>query len=83
MRHYVRVRLDRQGIVRDPETGSMVSLDPRRPYWSDEPIVLAYPDMFASDEQLAAEHQAPVEQATRAPGEKRKYTRRNSKPGDW
>lgn len=74
MRHYVRVRLDRMGMVRHPETHEMTTLDPRQPYWSDDPIVQAYPDMFATDEQLAREH-GEVEQATAAPGEKRRTRR--------
>lgn len=72
--HYVRVRLDRIGVVREPGTGAQVTPDPRRPYRSDDPLVVAYPDMFAADTDLAAEEQAaerPVEQATRAPGERR------------
>lgn len=75
---YVRVRLDRIGAVRHPETEDHVTPDPRRPYRDDDPLVQAYPDMFATDEDLAAEHHAaqrpaesPVERATRAPGERR------------
>lgn len=78
--HYVRVRPERLGIVRHPQTGEQVTPDPRRPYRSDDPLVTAYPEMFAADTDLAAEHRAaehrvaadrPVERATRAPGERR------------
>lgn len=73
MWHYVRVRPERAGIVRNNDTGGMDVLDPRKPYRSDDPLVRQYPDAFAADTDLAAEHQAaqaPVERATRRPGEK-------------
>lgn len=77
--HYVRTRAESAGIVRHPDTGMPTTLDPRTPYRSDDPIVRAYPDHFIADIELAREHQAaerPIEQATRAPGEKRTGVRR-------
>lgn len=72
--NYVRVRPERSGVLRHPQTGAMVVPDPRQPYRSDDPLVVAHPGAFCSDTDLAAEHQRaerPVEQATRAPGERR------------
>ena len=66
-------------ILRDPETGvPVVPSDDL--YESDHALVKAYPDAFATDEQLYEEQEsgrnvAPtevvVEQATKRPGEKR------------
>ena len=82
--HYVRVRREALGMLRHPSTGDMVTPDPRRPYRSDDPLVTAHPHAFVTDDELAREHQAaegqavdaPVERATRAPGERRPTRRR-------
>jgi hypothetical protein len=66
---FVRVRLDQLAAVQHPETGHPVTPDPRVPYRDDDLLVLAYPWMFASDSEQASE--APVEQASAAPGERR------------
>lgn len=58
--------------VRHPETGGMVVPSPAEAYRDDDPLVKAYPWLFASD----ADREEPVEQATRAPGEKRQTRRR-------
>lgn len=67
-----RVRPDRAAMVRHPDTGEMCVPSLVEPYEADDPLVRRYPDMFATDEQLAKERaDKPVEQATAAPGEKR------------
>jgi hypothetical protein len=58
--------------VRHPETGVMVVPSPAEAYRDDDPLVKAYPWLFASD----ADREASVEQATKAPGEKRQTRRR-------
>jgi hypothetical protein len=58
--------------VRHPESGGMVVPSPAETYQDDDPLVLAYPWLFAAD----ADREAAVEQATRAPGEKRNTRRR-------
>ena len=55
-------------LVRDPVTHAMVSPDPRMDYPADHPLVVAYPDMFAEQVRTG---DGDVEQATRAPGERR------------
>lgn len=51
--------------VRHPETGEFVALDLRKRYRSDDPLVTTYGWAFAAD------NDGEVEQATRAPGERR------------
>jgi hypothetical protein len=80
--HYVRVRPGSEGLVRDSVTGFPSALDPRRPYRSDDQVVLDNPDMFVTDDELAREQHAlddgdagRIERATRAPGERRTVRR--------
>lgn len=67
------VRANEVVAVRDPESGALITPSPSQPYRDDHPLVLAYPWLFASDEERA---EGDVEQATRAPGEKRTTRRR-------
>jgi hypothetical protein len=60
--------------ARHPDHGGWVTLDPSVAMRSDDPLVLAYPDSFQSDADRDTAD-APVEQATAAPGERR-HTRR-------
>ncbi len=72
----VRVRPASQGgpcAVRHPEHGQYIVPNPSETYDGNDPLVRAYPWLFVS----IAEDEAPVEQATKAPGEKRAYTKRN------
>jgi hypothetical protein len=46
------VRVINPAAVRHPETGDMVVPDPRIPYRDDDPLVVAFPWMFGSDEDL-------------------------------
>lgn len=62
---------------------------PKGSHWpADDPVVLSHPDVFSADprwgllystEPDGYRDEAPVEQATRAPGERRQ-TRRPSNP---
>jgi len=63
--------------VRHPESGALITPLPADTYRSDDPLVKAYPWLFTSDAERA-EQDAPVEQATRAPGEKRQATRKRT-----
>lgn len=76
---YVRVRPASQGgpcAVRHPEHGEMVVPNPAQPYRDDDALVEAYPWLFVSDADLAGDEGEQVEQATKAPGEKRTTRRR-------
>lgn len=64
------VRVTEPAALRHPETGEFVVPDPRKAYRSDDPLVKAFPWAFASDADAAG-----VEQATRAPGERRQTRR--------
>ena len=55
--------------VRHPETQEFVALDLRKRYRSNDPLVTTYPWAFAGD------NDDDVEQATRAPGERRNTRR--------
>lgn len=71
MPHTVRVRPASAGgpcAVRHPEHGEFVVPNPAHQYRSDDPLVRAYPWLFVADN---AEGGGAVEQATRAPGERR------------
>lgn len=64
--------------VRHPQHGGFVTPSPAQAYAADDPLVRAYPWLFSTEEELASRgaeptlrESAPVEQATRAPGEKR------------
>lgn len=61
-------------IVRHPEVaGIMVVLDPAVDYASSDPVVKAYPWAFVPLENVGqVVESVPVEQATAAPGEKRR-----------
>jgi len=79
---YVRVRPP-ACAVRHPEHNELVVPNPAQPYRSDDPLVIAYPWQFASDEQIASDRAAadsvssvPIEQATARPGEKRNTRRK-------
>lgn len=80
---YVRVRPptpDGHGgacAVRHPNNPEMfVVPDPKTPYRDDDPLVLAYPWMFVSDEELVEGPYGPrVERATRSPGERKDVRR--------
>lgn len=76
----VRVREGVAVVVLDPETQVHVPLDPSRPYRSDDPLVVAYPWAFASDEgadtkarstSVRLDMYTDDEQASAAPGTKR------------
>jgi hypothetical protein len=73
--------------LRDPATGMFTVPDPRAQYEDDHPLVKAHPSYFIKE----GEEEAPapesvriadvVEQATRAPGEKRRGPGRPRKTG--
>jgi hypothetical protein len=69
------VRANEVVAVRHPESGALVTPNPSDPYRDDDPLVKEYPWLFASDADRE-QQDAPVEQATRAPGEKRTTARR-------
>lgn len=70
-----------------PEAGAHIVPDPARQYTADDPMVKANPWYFIQEGQ---EEEPPpvsvrisdVEQATRAPGEKRTAPRRTRKPAE-
>lgn len=67
----VRVRPASDGgpcAVRHPEHGEFVVPNPAQEYNANDPLVKAYPWLFVADNG--------PETATRAPGERRPYTRR-------
>ena len=78
---FVRVRPASQGgpcAVRHPDHGELVVPNPAKPYPDDDPLVKAYPWLFVTDADLAADEPVTavaIEQATRAPGEKRQTRR--------
>lgn len=71
------VRANQAAAVRHPEHGGFVTPNPSDTYPADDPLVRAYPWLFSSEEELASRpdetlrESAPIEQATRAPGERR------------
>lgn len=71
------VRPNQSVAVRHPEHGGYVVPDRATAYPVDDPLVRAYPWLFSTEEELARQEStllresAPIEQATRAPGEKR------------
>lgn len=82
---YVRVRPYADGgpcAVRHPEHGEFVVPDPAQTYRADDPVVVAYPWLFVTDEDLAARGpreaptSVPIESASARPGSRR-LTRRN------
>jgi hypothetical protein len=74
MSRLYRVRPASQGgpaAVQHPDHGEYVVPNPAHTFSSDDALVRAYPWLFVAD----SEDESPVEQATRAPGEKRAYRR--------
>lgn len=77
---YLRVKQPACAL-RHPEHGGMVVPDPSIPWRSDDPLVKAYPWQFGSDDEIGADRDEPppasveIEQATRAPGERRRTRR--------
>ncbi len=63
-------------IVRHPEIGSMIVLDPGTDYDPKDPLVVDYPWAFAPrDTTPGLVESVAIEQATDAPGEKRRARR--------
>ncbi len=62
--------------VRTPGSKYPTSLHVNEPYWADSPLVLARPELFSDTPSVVFPQgwtpaDAPVEQASAAPGEKR------------
>jgi hypothetical protein len=74
-------------VVIDPVTGARGRVAKGSHWPADDPVVLAHPEVFSTDPRYglnysvepdgwdAPEGEPPVEQATRAPGEKRQTRR--------
>lgn len=62
------VRAKQTVVVRHPDGGMFVPVDPGTAYKSSDPLVRAYPWLFEADSQ----REERVEQATAAPGERRR-----------
>jgi hypothetical protein len=82
---YVRVRPPEFGgvaAVRHPEHGEYVVPSPNLAYRDDDPLVMAYPWLFMSDEELdrvgkpETPREVRVENATQRPGQRRGNVRR-------
>lgn len=58
------------GFTTHPQTGMRVHLRKDAPWPADDPLVVSRPDLFASLEELSG-----VEQASKAPGERRRSRR--------
>lgn len=74
----VRVRPASEGgpcAVQHPVHGQLIVPNPSETYDANDPLVRAFPWLFVDITEAGSP--APVEQATKAPGEKRAYTRRN------
>ena len=71
------LRPNQAAAVRHPEHGGFVVPNPADTYRADDPLVRAYPWLFSTEDELAdtdrsaLRESVPIEQATRAPGEKR------------
>lgn len=72
------VRANQVAAVRHPEHGGYVTPNPADTYDADDPLVRAHPWLFSTEQELAGREpepalreSAPIEQATRAPGERR------------
>lgn len=65
--------------VQHPEAGVMVVPRRDQPYPADDPLVIAYPWMFVLEGESRptppAPESVPIEQATAAPGERRRTRR--------
>lgn len=62
------VRVIEPHAVRHPETGAYIVPNPALPYADDDPLVLAYPWLFAADDDDA---ERGVERAVAHPGYRR------------
>lgn len=77
----LRVHPKRIAAVVHPETRMHVVPNVTESYREDDPLVQAHRWMFATEEEIAADQNAPaaesapVERATRAPGERRNTRR--------
>lgn len=77
---YVRVKPPACALLH-PEHGGLVVPDPAIPWRADDPLVLAFPWQFDTDDNIGAERDkpapdsVPIESTTRTPGEKRAYRR--------
>lgn len=83
---YVRVREPGKHALLNPESGLHMTPKADEEFPADHPLVKAHPWAFGSDEDIRAERDAasrvtsvpidaPVERATRAPGERRQTRR--------
>lgn len=64
-------------VVRHPEAGAMVHLDPAIDYDADDVLVRAYPWAFVPrDTTAGVVESVRIESATAAPGEKRSRSRK-------
>ncbi|MGW3808850.1 hypothetical protein [Micromonospora sp. NPDC005113] len=76
-----RLRANQVVAVRHPEHGGFVTPNPADTYDQGDALVRAFPWLFSTEDELAerdakpAPVSAPVEQATRAPGERRNTRR--------
>lgn len=77
------LRPNQASAVRHPEHGGFVTPSRSETYAADDPLVKAYPWLFSTDDEMAERgnepalrESAPIEQATRAPGERRPGRRR-------
>ncbi len=64
-------------VVHHPDSGMPITLMKNDIYRADDAMVVQNPSLFATDEQIYGILQAPVEQATMAPGERRNLRRPN------
>jgi len=80
--NYLRVREPGKHALLNPETGVHVTPKPEEEFTEDHPLVRAHPWAFGTDEEIRASSNSlpiePVEQATRAPGERRAVPRRKA-----
>lgn len=83
---YLRVREPGKHALLNPDTGLHVTPKPDEEFPEDHPLVKAHSWAFGTDEDIRAEREAarnvtsvpidaPVERATRAPGERRQTRR--------
>lgn len=78
MPKFVRARVGIPALMH-PDSGVLMVPDPNKPIDASDPLVKKFGWAFASDEELAAEAEAgaryvteaPLEQATKNPGQKR------------
>jgi hypothetical protein len=71
------LRVRQPAAVRHPDTGELVVPTNDQPWRADDPLVMAYPWLFGSDEEIHAEQTAPpvesvrVESVRQRPGTRR------------